>query len=141
MQALERREVVVSQLVDALGRGQVLQPVLAEVAQAVGARERRRWRPRQHLPAVAAGGDARRPVDVDPHVAFLGHVRRARVEAHADADRARGEPLQRGCRRRERTRRRRERDEESVALRIHLDPAVRNERLAQDPAMLGERSA
>jgi hypothetical protein len=37
---LERWEVAVSELVDPLGRGQVLQPVLAKVAQFVGAHKR-----------------------------------------------------------------------------------------------------
>ena len=39
MEGRERREVVVSELVDPLGRGQILQPVLAEIAQPTGADE------------------------------------------------------------------------------------------------------
>ena len=37
----------------------------------------------QHLPAVAAGGDAGRPVDVHADVALLGQVRRAGMDARS----------------------------------------------------------
>ena len=143
VQALERREVVVAELVDPLGRGQVLQPVLAEVAQPSVLDERRGGGRDEHLAAVAAGRDARRAVHVDADVALLGRGAacpvwspiRTRIGPTGQASRS---PV-RG--RGERARRRREGDEEGVALRVDLDSAVRGERLAQDPAMLGERLA
>ncbi len=60
------------------------------------------------------------------------------MEPHANTDRA-IEGIA-GCRcGGERARRRREGDEERVALRIHLDPAVRGDRLADDAAVRCER--
>ena len=64
VQRLERRELVVAELVDPLRRAQVLEPVLAEVAQLGGLDERGRRRRNEHLPAVTGGGDPRRAVDV-----------------------------------------------------------------------------
>jgi len=95
VQALERREVVVSELVDPLGCRQILQTVLAEVAQLVRAQEGSRGGRDQHLSAVAAGGDPGRPVHVDSDVTLLGHVRRAGMDAHPHPDPARGKPCQR----------------------------------------------
>ncbi len=66
-------------------------------------------------PPWAARSDARRAVDVDADVALVGHDRLARVEPHADLDRAvsRGHPAlprrPRRLRRRSETRRRRHR--------------------------------
>jgi hypothetical protein len=140
MERRERREVVVAELVDALGGGQVLEPVLAEVAEAVRAVKERGGRGRdEHLTAVAAGGDAGRAVNVSADVALLSEMRRTGVEAHAHPDRAGREALERLPRRGERTRRGREGDEERVSLRVDLNPAVGAERAPHDPAVLGER--
>ena len=58
------RQAVDLELVDALGRAQVLEPVRAEVAGLVVDQRASRLR-QQHLPAVADGGDARALVHVD----------------------------------------------------------------------------
>ena len=93
----------------------------------------------QHLPTMPGRCDARSLVHVLPDVALLGHVRRARMDAHAHPDWARGQPLQRIGGRLDRTRRRRKGDKEGIPLRIDLDASVGAEGLAQDAAMLGER--
>ena len=84
-------------------------------------------------------GDARPAVDVLADVALRRRGRRARVQAHAHADRSCGEPLARGPRGLRGSARRRKRDEERVALGVDLDAAVRRRRLAHDPPVLGER--
>ena len=139
MEAPQRREGSVSELVDALGCGQVLEAVLAEVAQPVRAEEGSRGGRDEHLSAVAARGDAGRPVDVDADVALLGDVGRAGVDAHAHADRTRAQSVQGLGGRVQRTRRCREGDEERVALGINLDAAPGADRLAEDAAMFCER--
>ena len=93
VETLQRREVLVAELVDPLGRGEVLEPVLAEVPQPVGAEQRSRGRRDEHLPAVSCRRDPRRAVHVDADVPLLGHVRRARMDAHPHPDRARGQSL------------------------------------------------
>ncbi len=136
VEALQRREATVPELVDALGRRQVLEPVLAEVAETIRADQGGRRGRDQHLPAVAARGDAGGPVHVHPDVASVGQVRRAGVDAHADPDRACGKALERRGRRLERSGRSRERDEERVTLRVDLDTPLGAERLTQEAAML-----
>jgi hypothetical protein len=139
VQRPQGREVVVSQLVDALRRRQVLQPVLADVAELVGPQERGGRRRDQHLAAATGGVDPGRPVDVGADVAFFREERRAGVHAYPYVDRSRSERLRRLGGGLERTRRGRERIEEGVPLCVDLDAAVRGERLAQDAAVLGER--
>ncbi len=95
MQALERRKVNVSQLVDALGRRKVLEAVLAQVAQAVRLEEGGGGGGDQHLSTVAGGGDAGGAVHVGAHVALLGQVGSAGVDADAYADGAGRESLER----------------------------------------------
>ena len=139
VETLEWREVVVSELVDALGRRHVFQAVLAEVAQLVCAEEGSARGGDQDLAAVATGGDPGGPVHVDSDVALVPDVRRPRMDAHAHAEPPRSESFERLCRRRKGIRCRREGDEESIPLRVHLDPPVRADRLANDAAMFGER--
>jgi hypothetical protein len=78
-------------------------------------------------------------MDIDSDVALDRHGRCARVQAHANGDRAR-------CKRFVRREcccggalGRREGREERVPLRIDLDSAVRRERVPEDASMLGER--
>ena len=135
----ERREVAVAELVQALGSDQVLQTVLAEVADGrVRLEEPTRRLGEDDLPAVGRRGDPRRAVDVDPHVALVRDDRLAGVDSHADADRA---PLERltpvGCRG-DRVGGSGERDEEGVTLRVDLDAAVPRERLPQRAAVVVE---
>jgi hypothetical protein len=138
VEALEGREVSLAQLVDPLGGGEVLEPVLAEIAQL----DLDQWSCRgrdEDLTSVAAGGDAGCPVDVVSDVALLGEERRAGVQAHPDLDRTRGERLGEGSRRSERIRRGPEGEEEGVALRVHLDPALAGAGLPDQAPVLGER--
>jgi hypothetical protein len=94
IQALQRWEVAVPELVDALWRRKVLQPVLAEVAKTAGVDERRGGGGDEHLPAMAAGRDSRRSVHVDADVALLCQVGGAGVDAHPHPDRTRCESFQ-----------------------------------------------
>ena len=87
VEALEGGEVAVSELVDALGGGEVLEPVLAEVSE-LELDERSGGGRDEHLPAVAAGSDAGSAVDVGADVALLGQERRSGVQADPHRDRA-----------------------------------------------------
>ena len=111
--------------------------MLAEIAE-LGVDQRRGRRRDDDLAAVRGRRDPRRAVHVDADVALVADQRRARVQAHAHTDRPRHHGLSFG-RGRERARRRGERDEEGVALRVDLDAVVVGKRLAQQPAVLGER--
>ena len=122
VQALQTRELLLPELVNALRRGEILEAMLAEVAQ-VGVQELRRRGRDEDLPAVAAGCDAGGAVDVLADVSLLAQERRPGMQADPDPDRTRRERLRESGRRRDRSRCGREREEERVALRIDLDPA------------------
>jgi hypothetical protein len=98
-------ELALAELEERNGLIEVLQPVFAELAQAGEGDERRRRRRNEHLPAMAASGDAGGTVDVGADVTLLGQVRRAGVDAH---------------------------NEEGIALSVDLDPAVADERGSHD---------
>ena len=84
----EGRELALAELEEALGADQVLQAVLAEVADRSLCLEKAARRPGDDdLAAVRRGCDPRRAVDVHADVAFLGHERLAGVDAHPDPDR------------------------------------------------------
>ena len=136
VQALQSREVVVAELVDPLWRGQILEPVLAQVAQAVRAHERGRGGRDQHLPAVAAGSDPGRAVDVDTDVPLVGDVRRPGMDPDPHPDRAGRQTGDRVSGRAERPRPCRKGNEEGIALRVDLDSPLRGKGLAHDPPML-----
>ena len=114
-----------SELVDALGRRQVLQPVLAEVAQPVRADRAKRWRRR---PAPGRRGRRRRcarPGARRPRRTLVADVRRAGVDAHAHAESGLRPVLRSASSAAASAARRRpEGDEEGVPLRVHLDAAV-----------------
>ena len=139
VERLQAREIGVAELEEALRRREVLESVLAEVANGLAADEVARRLRQEDLPAVPGGGDARRAVDVDPDVALLGYDRLARVEPHAHADRPAAErclPIGGG---RDRVGGARERDEERVALRVHLDAAVPRKGLPQHTTVLAQQ--
>ncbi len=137
VEALEWRELALPELEDSLGLLQVLEPVESKVADLCVDESTSRLR-KQHLAAVAAGGDARALVHVEADIALLGQDGLARVQAHANPDRARGEHvLGRPCSG-DPVARPGEGDEEGVALRVHLDAPVGDEGPAQDAPMFRE---
>ena len=141
---LQERELALQavdlELVDALGRAQVLEPVGAEVARFVVDERARRLR-QQHLAAVADGRDARALVHVDPDVSLMSHPRLAGVESHPDADRPIGQASLCVRGRGGRVRSARERHEERVALCVDLDATVGRAGRAHDPTMIVECGA
>src|SRR6185436_5519811 len=111
----ERAEVLLEscdvELPDTVCDRQVLEPVLAEIAQGdavwqVAGDERARRIGQQHLAAVSGRGDPRRTMDVEADVVVTAESALAGMEAHPHADdrrlrpRHRGEPTLRlgGCR-------------------------------------------
>ena len=131
----EGREVALAELEEALCADQVLQAVLAEVAdRSVRREEAARRLGDDDLAAVRGGRDPRCSVDVYADVALVGHERLAGVNAHPDADRPGLERPLRLDRGGDGVGGPRERDEERVALRVHLDAVVPCEGLADRPA-------
>ena len=139
VEALQRRECAVTELVDALRGREILEAMLAEVDEPVRPDERGRRRGDQHLPAVAYRRDPSSAVDVVSDVALVGDERRPGVEAHADVDRAGRQRLGECCCCSESTGRRGEGEEEGISLGVDLDPALCRARLPDDAAVLGER--
>jgi hypothetical protein len=133
VERLQRRELRLADLPDPLRRAEVLQAVLAEIAEAVGLHERGRRRRDENLAAVSRGGDASRSVDVSTHVALIGQQRRAGVDAHPHGNRQGLLCLARRC---ERTRSGSEGDEERVSLRVDLHAVVPRERVAEHRPVL-----
>ena len=125
------------ELVDALRLRQILEPVLAEILGLGGDEIARRPREKD-LTAVTCSCDSRRSMDVEADVVPAGQGRLAGVQAHPDANRPLRERSLSFARGSDRVGGTRERDEERVALRVHLDPAVRGEGLAEHPSVLGE---
>ena len=118
---------------------EVLEAVQAEVAEPFPVEERSRRRREDDLAAVCKRGDACSAVDVDPDVSLGRHGRRARVEAHANPERAEVERRLSVDRCGRRARCGGKGDEEGVALRVDLDPAVRGERGAESAPVLRQR--
>ncbi len=139
VEGLQRRELAVPQLVDPLGGGEVLEPVLAEIAH-VRAGEIAGRGGEEHLAPVPGRRDARGAVDVEPDVALLRRDRLARVQTHAHPDRPVGQGVLPLACRLHGVRRARERVEEGVSLRVHLHAAVARERLAKRPAVPSEQA-
>ncbi len=125
VERLQRREVVRSELVDAFRGGEVLEAVLAQIAQLGSVHEARRRRRDEHLRPVPGRRNPRRPMHIDADVALLRDERRPRVNADPHPDRPVGERVRQLRGRRQCPRCGREGDEERVALRVHLDPAMR----------------
>ena len=139
IQALQRRELTLPQLVHTLRRSQILETVLPEVAKLRADRQRSRRRRHKHLTPVTGCRDPRRTVYVDAHVPLVGQKRRSRVHSHPNADRTLDKRrLPRGSRL-EPVRRRLEHEEERVALGIHLHAADGRQRLAEHATVLRER--
>ncbi len=139
VETLQRRESLLAELVDALGRGDVLEAMLAQIDEPVEPDKRGRRGGDEHLSAVADCGDARSAMHVVSDVALIGDERRPGVETDAHVDRAGRQRLRERSPSCESARRRREGEEEGVALGVDLDPAFGRTRLPYDSAVLGER--
>ena len=139
VEAPERWKLAVTQLEDALGGCEVLEPVLSEV---VGGGRRRADAPvadgDEHLAAVTRRRDAGGAVDIRTDVAFVGEERRTRVDADANANRSRAESVHDRPGGSDRSRCGREGDEERIALRVDLDSTLPCAGLAHDSSMLRE---
>ena len=88
------------------------------------------------MPAVRGGANARRAVNVHPDVPLRCQNGLSGVDAHADRY---VQPSLRFFGGGERVRGAGEGDEEGVSLGVHLDSAIRSERVAEDAPVLGER--
>jgi hypothetical protein len=138
MERFQTWEIAVTELPDPLWRRQILQPVVPQITQPVRRDQLTRRLRHQHLAAVASGRDARRAMDVDPHVTLVRQERLAGMHAHPHADRSLQLRL-RLARCRQRIRRTRERDEERIPLSVHLDAAVTTEHATQHAAVVRQR--
>ena len=120
----QRRELGVSELVDVLGRLEVLQAVVPEVANRRIDEVPRRLG-QQHLVSVSGRRDACSPVHVETHVPFVREDRLAGMDPHANPDRAHREGGLSDPRRLDRVTRSSEGEEERVTLRVDFDASVR----------------
>ena len=137
-------------LEQALRSGDVLEPVLAEIAERqiggeLAVDELGRAVGEERLAAVGGAHDAGGVVDVEAGVEAVGLHRLAGVEADADHDRLRlpgvlGERPLPGDRGGDGVARVWEREEEAVALHLHLDAAVCREGLAQQGPVRRQRA-
>jgi hypothetical protein len=136
----ERRELTVTELEEAFRLGQVLQSMLAEVAEmSVGAEEVAR-RPRENdLAAVCRCGDARGAVHVEADVALLSDERLTRVNPDANANGAVAQAVTDLVGSGNGVRGSRERCEERVTLRVHLDSRMPAKSAANNVAVGGEK--
>src|SRR5262249_47922647 len=128
-----------TQLVDPLGRGQVLQPVLAKIDDIPHPGEVPRSLREKHLSAVADRRDPRGAVHIDADIALVDQERLTRMDAHPNAHRASPERRLALTRRSYSVARAGEGDEERVALRVNLNPVMTDERVAQHPPVLDQR--
>jgi hypothetical protein len=120
VEALQRRELLATELPESLRRQEVLQAMFSQLAEVAGADERLRRIRADDLSAVRDGRDARGAVDVHADVSLVGEVGSAGVHAHAHADRSGGERGLRRSRCLQGGRRRVEGEEKGVALRVHF---------------------
>ena len=133
VEAAERRKVALSELVEPEWLAEILEAVLAEVAELGALQQALRRLGEDDLAAVSGRADACGAVHVQSDVALGGDRGLARVDAHAHRDLQLALCFLRGgdsvgCAR--------ECGEEGVALRIHFHTAVARQRLAQDAAVL-----
>jgi len=136
VQRLEPRVLLLAELVELLGLGEILEPVRAERAEVDAVEQAGGRLSDDDLAPVRGRADPGGPMDVQTHVSLCGDGCLARVDSHAHPNRsAREHPLP--CLRRcDRIRSARKGDEECIALRVHLNPAVGCERLPEQAAVL-----
>ena len=136
----DRWEVSLAQLVDTLGRLQVLESMIAEIHQRepFGVDLLHRRQRHEDLSAAPGGRDPGGAVDVGAHVPLGRSHRGARCGSRPGPGWVRLQGAIAVSGRLERTARRAEREEEGVTLRVDLDPAVTSEGLPEHAAVLGE---
>ena len=144
------RQPLDHELVEALRFGQILEAIRAEVTEsrrgrAVG-NELTRSRRHERLATVRCRCDSRAAMHVDADIVAVRDQRLTRMQTHPHPDRrAVGPPMPSErylCRDRgrERTAWIREGDKEAVPLRVHLDPAIACERLANELPVVCEHA-
>ena len=135
---LQRREALRADLEQPRRLGKILQPVLAKITD-IGL-DQVACRPReQHLPAVSGRRDARAQMHVGTDVTLRRDVGSAGMNAHPHPKPAGSKLFLPGLGCRDRRWCSLEGNEEGVALRVDLDPAVRGKSFPQNAPMLGER--
>ena len=140
-EAFERRKAFAPELVDALGRREVLETVVAEIGELDDALDERGGRRRDDdLATVRRPRDACGTMNVISHVSLVGKQRRARMDARPNAHTSGRERVVEALRRRDGCRRSRERKEKRIALRVDLNPAFGDARLTDDSSVFGERA-
>jgi hypothetical protein len=122
-------ESVADELKDPLRPAQILQTVLAEIAQdeflgQVVTDQLSRGLRDKHLATMPCGGNPGAPVNVHSDVAFIRLQRLTCVDSHPNPNRPRAQGALRFGRGGDRVSRSGVRDEERIALGIDLDPAV-----------------
>jgi hypothetical protein len=132
------RKAIGSELVQRDLRGEVLQPVPAQVEHVLGDQLASRAR-EQHLAAVGRAHDPSRLVHVRADVLWRIEQRLAGVHTDPDPHRSVGKRSHRLLHRRYRVRRRRERIEQAVAGIVDLVARVHTESVAQSTTVVGQR--
>ena len=112
--------------------------MLAEVDELDPAQQVARRPGDEHLPPVSRRAHPRSPMHVHPHVPLRRHDRLSGMDAHTHFDRALRECRLRSLGGGDRVRGARESNKESIPLRIHLDPSVAGELVAQRQPVLRE---
>jgi hypothetical protein len=131
VEGLERRELPVAELIDALLRCQVLEPMVAEIAQSVAPHEIPGRLRDENLAAVSRGRDPGSTVHVHADVALGRHDRLTRVQAHPHTNRSAGKRVTATRSGRKCLRRLGKGEEERIALGVDLDAAVTHECVSQ----------
>lgn len=132
VQAAQRRELILAELVEPQRLGNVLQAVPAEVAKRQIRIEQFASRVgEQHLAAVRGRADTRAQLHVKADVAFRADARFARVDPDAGTESASGQRALEVGGGGDRVRCPIEGDEERIALHVHLDPALPGDQLPQ----------
>ena len=137
IERLQRRELGITELIDALGRLEILQSVEPEVENG-RIDELPRRLGQQHLRPVCGRRDACSFMDVATDIPLVREDRLAGVDPHTNFGRARREAILSDPRRLYGIEGSSEGEEERVTLRVDLDTPVSRGGLAQDPAVLGE---
>jgi hypothetical protein len=137
VQAPKRRELFDTELKHPLGRSQIPEPMLAQVAQR-RLDERSRRRAHEHLTTVPGSRYPRGAVHISAHISLVGYERRSGVYAHPEANRPATQSLRDQPGGLQRVRCAGEGQKECVALGIDLGAAERCTCLAHHPPMFAQ---